>query len=153
MRAGRDPIQAAASRSRWCNGVFDVLYTSLRRDGAIAEIHALLKMQPVFPSGMRWFVHELKVSADQTLRLADLKTLATLGVETALYTGRDYRRTREIADAAYFLGFDGLIAPSARWDCLNAVLFTDRISPERMSIKASDPEPIDWRGWRARGRG
>jgi hypothetical protein len=33
-------------------------------------------------------------------------------------------RTQEIADSAYFLGFDGLIAPGARWACLNLVLFT-----------------------------
>jgi hypothetical protein len=35
---------------------------------------------------------------------------------------------------AHFLGFDGLIVPSARYDCLNMVLFGDRIGPEALSV-------------------
>src|SRR4051795_13654947 len=97
------------------NGTFDVLYTSFERDGAIAEIHALLSLQPVFPSRDVWFANRLKIRAAQTLRVADLPTLARLGVSAARYAERDYEKTQEIADAAYFLGFDGLIVPSARW--------------------------------------
>jgi hypothetical protein len=55
VRAGRDPALGSPSRSRWCNGSFDVLYTSFEQDGAIAEIHALLSLQPVFPSKDHWF--------------------------------------------------------------------------------------------------
>ncbi|HKH35243.1 MAG TPA: RES domain-containing protein [Beijerinckiaceae bacterium] len=68
-----------------------------------------------------------------------LPTLSKLGVD-ARYADRDYRRTQEVADAAFFLGFDGLIAPSARWACLNLVLFTDRIPPDR--IQALEAEAI-----------
>lgn len=50
VRTGRDPTLGSPSRSRWCNGMFDVLYTSFERDGALAEIYALLSLQPVFPS-------------------------------------------------------------------------------------------------------
>lgn len=152
VRAGRDPLPGCPSRSRWCNGSFDVLYTSFERDGAIAEIHALLSLQPVFPSKDRWFANRLKVTATQTLRLADLPTLARLGVDAARYTERDYRRTQEIADAAFFLGFDGLVAPSARWTCLNLILFTDRIPPDQIQV-AEEPEvPVSWEEWRKRGR-
>ncbi len=72
VRDGRDPVLGSPSLSRWCNGTFDVLYASLERDGAVAEIHSLLSLQPVFPSRTRWFAHRLKVSCRQTLRLADL---------------------------------------------------------------------------------
>jgi hypothetical protein len=34
----------------------------------------------------------------------------------------------------HFLGFGGLIVPSARYDCLNAALFADRINPEAIVI-------------------
>jgi RES domain-containing protein len=147
-RAGRDPLLGAASRSRWCTGGFDVLYTSLERDGALAEIFALLNSQPVFPSKPRWHVHRLSVGASRTLRLADLPTLARLGVDVARYRERDYARTQAIADAAYFLDFDGLVAPSARWDCLNLVLFTDRIAPADLVRRATEADPIDWQAWR-----
>ncbi len=150
-REGRDPVSGSPSQSRWCNGTFDVLYTSLEADGAIAEIHALLSLQPVFPSKMRWFAHRLKVSATRTLKLADLPVLGRLGIDVPRYGERDYRRTQEIADAAYFLGFDGLIAPSARWDCLNFVLFTDRLPSGQVTIVETVSDPIDWRAWRKQG--
>jgi hypothetical protein len=147
-RAERDPAMGSPSRSRWCNGTFDVLYTSLERDGALAEIYALLSLQPVFPSKDRWVENKLRITTIQTLRLADLPTLARLGVEVNRYTGRDYRRTQEIADAAFFLGFDGLIAPSARWTCLNLILFTDRVPPDQIELIEVSKVPVDWEVWR-----
>lgn len=147
-REGRDPTLGSASNSRWCNGAFDVLYTSLERDGALAEIHALLTLQPVFPSKLVSYAHRLKVEARETLRIADLPTLAALGVDVARYRERNYARTQEVTDAAYFLGFDGLVAPSARWDCLNATLFTDRSAPGAIILEESESQPVDWRAWR-----
>lgn len=152
IRGGRDPASGSPSRSRWCNGTFDVLYTSFAREGAIAEIHALLSLQPVFPSKDRWFDHKLKVVAAQTLRLADTQTLAKLGVDAARYKERDYGRTQDVADAAFFLGFDGLIAPSARWTCLNLVLFTDRIPPGQIQVVEASAAPVSWEDWRKRTR-
>ena len=111
VREGRDPLQGGRSVSRWCNGEFDTLYTSLEREGAIAELHALLSLQPVFPSKIVFRVHRLKVSALQALKLTDLPTLSKLGVDVARYQDRNYTQTQSIADAAYFLGFDGLLAP------------------------------------------
>jgi len=152
VRDGRDPVLGSPSLSRWCDGTFDVLYTSLDRDGAIAEIHALLSLQPVFPSKIQWFAHKLRISAAQTLKLADLPTLARLGVDVERYAARDYSRTQPIAEAANFLGFDGLIAPSARWSCLNLVLFTERLPPSQIETVGRDEHPIAWDGWRKRPR-
>lgn len=147
-REGREPTLGAATSSRWCDGTFDVLYTSLERDGALAEIHALLNSQPVFPSKIRSFVHKLAIDAKATLRLADLPILAKLGVDVERYRERDHTKTQAIAEAAYFLGFDGLVAPSARWDCLNAVLFTDRLAPGGITLVEKEKPPVDWRAWR-----
>ncbi len=147
-RDGRDPLQAAPSRSRWCDGSFDILYASFERDGAVAEVHALLSSQPVFPSQVSWFVHRLAVRTDRTLRLADLDLLASLGIDVARYRERDYMRTQPVAEAAYFLGFDGIIAPSARWDCLNLALFCAKLAPDSLVLEASEADPIDWSSWR-----
>ncbi len=152
VREGRDPTLGAASVSRWCNGTFDVLYASLERDGALAEIHALLSLQPVFPSRIRWFAHKLKVSCAQAIRFADLLALSRLGVDADRYSGREYSRTQPIADAAYFLGFDALLAPSARWRCPNLALFTSRIAPEHIELATTEPAPIEWDEWRKRTR-
>lgn len=124
----------------------------MAREGAIAEVYALLSLQPVFPSKIAFNVHRLHVSVQQSLHLTDLGTLARLGVDVDHYQTRDYAKTQEIADAAYFLGFDGLFVPSARWSCMNAVLFTDRIEPAALSVDMTEPKPVDWQSWRRRAR-
>ena len=148
VREGRDPTLGSPSQSRWCNGDFDVLYTSLDRDGAIAEIHAFLSQQPVFPSRMEWNCYELRVRSASALRLADLPTLSRLGVDTSRYQERRYDQTQSVADAAFFLGFDGLIAPSARWACQNLILFTSRLAPNDIDLVSEEGAQIDWSVWR-----
>jgi RES domain len=148
---GRDLILGVPSASCWCDGTFDVLYTPLERDGALAGTHALLTMQPVFPSKIRFFVHQIRVSVQRTLRLADLPALRKLGVEVDRYQDREYSMTQQIADAAYFLGFDGLIAPCARWECLNASSSLTE-SLQAIEIVEREPDAIDWEAWRKRTR-
>ena len=77
-----------------------------------------------------------------------MRVLERLGVEKARYQEVLYARTQEIGDAAYFLGFDGIIAPNARWPCLNLTLFTDRFAPEQFGTITS--EPVDLRDWAGR---
>jgi hypothetical protein len=124
-----------------------VLYGAAEANGAISEIHFhLSRGQSVFPSRMAHNLFELEVKAHQTLVLADMKQLTTLGVEETRYRELLYSRTQEIAAAAAFLGFDGLIVPSARWDCQNIVLFLDAIDLEE--VRPISVQPIDWKKWR-----
>jgi len=90
--------------------------------------------------------------------LADLAALAALGADTARYgilsyaeRSQEYPRPQDIAEAAHFVGFDGLIVPSARFECLNVVLFSNRIPPESLE-KVRDDGAIDWDEWRQRSR-
>lgn len=151
-REGRDPLLGSPSMSRWCNGTFDVLYTALDPDGALAEIHSLIALQPVFPSRIVWFVNRLTVSTERTLRLADMTALSRLGVDVVGYAARIHDRTQAIADAAFFLGFDGLLAPSARWTSLNLILFTERLRPGQLEIAERSKAPVDWADWRRHAR-
>ena len=50
--------------------------------------------------------------------------MVPLGVDPARYREILYEPTQAIGDAAYFLGFDSIIAPNARWSCNNLILFT-----------------------------
>jgi RES domain-containing protein len=154
VREGRDPCQCSASGGRWDDGSFDVLYTALDRDGAIAEMYFhLLRGQPVFPSKVRYSLHELKVELSETLHLATLPDLAALGLDTSRYgqlsyAGRnqEYPRTQEIAEVAHFLDCDGLLVPSARWVCSNLVIFCDRLGPAAIEA-IKDHGLIDWARW------
>jgi RES domain-containing protein len=147
VRRGRDVLDGSRGSGRWNTSEMSVLYGAAHRDGAIAEIHFHLNRgQSVFPSRMRHDVFELAVKAQQTLVLADMDQLRRLGVEDSRYRELLYTRTQEIGAAAAFLGFDGLIVPSARWNCQNIILFLDAIDLAEVRTVSSDP--VDWKAWR-----
>ena len=146
VREGRDPLQGSASGGRWDPTLFDVLYTSLASDGAVAEVHFQLSRQPVFPSRIRHGLHRIRVRTEKSLRLPDLYAMIPLGVDPARYREILYEPTQAIGDAAYFLGFDSIIAPNARWSCSNLILFMDQIAPADLELIESSQ--VDWAEWR-----
>ena len=148
VREDRNPLLGYPAGARWDPGSFDVLYTSLEREGALEEIHFHLTRQPVFPSKIRSVLHRIMVRTQRTLRIANIAELSTLGIIPESYSSLSYESTQEIGDAAAFLGFDGILAPSARWPCHNLVLFTERFTPADLSIASS--EPVDWDDWKKR---
>ena len=159
VRDGRDPTQGSASGGRWDDETFDVLYTSLEDNGAIAEMYFHLRRgQPIMPSKPKYRLHELTARLDHALNLLDLKALSALGLDIGKY-GRlayeerqgEYPRSQEIAEVAHFLEFDGLLVPCARWNCGNAVLFCDRVAPEGR-IEKQDHGQIDFSDWAAKNK-
>lgn len=145
-RDSREPLEGSSARGRWSPGHFDVLYTSLDPNGARAEAYFHLSRQPVFPSRLRYWLYELNVKTKETLRLANMEALLSLGVEEVRYRDLLYDRTQAISDAARFMGFDGLIVPSARWNCLNLVLFVDAVDLDEIEINGQTE--INWDDWR-----
>jgi hypothetical protein len=144
-RKSLDPLASSTSGGRWApKGLVPVLYTSLLREGALAEI--TYHWSQLTPSPSRPAVlHRLGVVAARKLRLlrADLEEL---DVKVEQYESVNYHRTQEIGAAVAFLGCDGLIVPCARWDCENLVLFTDNHALEnRLELLSS--EEIDWQIW------
>ena len=154
-RTGADPTAPSISGGRWAPppgdgpGVY-VLYTSLDRDGAIAEVASFLAQLTPIPGPRPIKLTRLAATTARTLRLA-FADLTRLGVDPAQYGERDYRRTQRIGAALAVLGIDGLIAPSARWSCENLMIFgenhalTERLDP-------LSEEEVDWRAW-ARDKG
>jgi hypothetical protein len=153
-REGRDPCQCSNAGGRWDDASFDVLYTSLEQNGAIAEMYFhLLRGQPVFPSKVRFKLHELRVSLKSCIRVESLEGLAKLGLDTSQfgqlsYNDRiaEYPRSQEIAEVAHFMDADGIIVPSARYHTLNVVPFCDRVAPGAIE-HVKDHGLIDWRAW------
>lgn len=147
-RKDREPLRGAAAHGRWsASGEFEVLYTSLEREGALAEIGYRLSLQPVWPSRIEHQIHAIEVQIERALRFVSMTSLAAFGVDVARYRSFDYAATQAIAAAANFLSFDGLIVPNARYDCANLVIFSER-APGLRSIESV---PVDWDAWR-RGR-
>ena len=149
-RTGRDVSRGSNANGRWSPpGEFEAVYTSLDRDGALAEVGHRLSLEPVWPSRIEHTLHRIDLHLDRTLRLADLSRLADLGVDSGRYGSYDYRVTQAVASAAHFLEFDGLMVPSARYGGGNMVIFPDRIGPG-YRFEVLETEPVDWSAWRKR---
>jgi RES domain-containing protein len=157
VRQGRDALMCSAAGGRWDDGTFDVLYTSQKADGAVAEIYFhLSRGLPVVPSRPLYHLFELRVSMNRVLHLADIAAIARLGVNTSRYgalsygdRADEYPRTQDIGETALFVGFDGLIVPSARWECANIVIFCDRVPPDKYQV-SRDYGSLDWADWQSK---
>ena len=68
--------------------------------------------------------------------------LERLGVGQADYRSRDYSRTQEIADGLNYLGCDGLIVPSARYDCKNLIVYIQNL--EKDCFVEEDESRVFW---------
>ncbi len=146
VRETRDVLQASPAGARWDPALFDVLYTSLQRDGALEEIYFHLSRQPIFPA-IPFQIYRLRVRAQKILNISEMKILEQLGVSSSIFSTLDYVRTQAIGDAAFFLGFDGMMVPSARSTAQNLVIFSDRIDPGDIDVEHS--ELVDWKAWRS----
>ena len=97
-RRSLDPLAASTSGGRWApKGLVPVLYTSLLREGALAEISFHWSQLTPWPSRPA-VIHRLGVVAERRLRLlrADLEGL---DVDMKLYGQVNYHRTQAIGAA------------------------------------------------------
>lgn len=144
-RINLDPTAYSAWGGRWApKDDSPALYTSMEPDGAIAEIShhwSMMVPRPTKPI----MLHTLNVSASQTLKLirADL---TVLGVDLNRFGELDYTRTQEIGSAVAFLDNDGLIVPSARWNCDNLILFENGALKTQLD-PVGEPREVDWQAW------
>lgn len=146
---GANPTAPSISGGRWApssmdEGSFPVLYTSLERDGAIAEVASYLaELTPLPRKSIA--VHELKVSTGRTLTLVRAN-LTALGIDLTRYGERNYEVTQSIGAAINFLEIDGLIAPSARWRCDNLMIFAENHALNE-TLENVISEEVDWQRW------
>lgn len=144
-RREREPLRGSSAHGRWSHSEGpEVLYTSLERHGALAEIGFRLAAEPIWPSRMRHSIHAIEAKAQNLLDIGSLEALRKLGVDVSNYQNFDYSKTQAISAAAHFLEFDGLVVPSARADCKNVVFFLERLP----GLQVTSSIEIDWDGWR-----
>jgi hypothetical protein len=144
-RRGLDPLTPSTIGGRWMlPDETPILYTSVERDGAIAEIaHHWSLLTPVPSKPV--MVHELGATINKALKLARAE-LVDLGVDWHRYGEINYERTQLIGAVAARLKLDGLITPSARWGCDNVMLFApDAEWGGALTLRNS--VEVDWRAW------
>jgi len=155
VRDGQDPLQCSAVGGRWDDATFEVLYTSTKADGALAEMYFhLARGQPLIPSLVKYRLYELVAVIDACVKVATVGELEALGLAPGAfgklsYSDRvqEYPRTQEIAEATHFHDRQGLLVPSARSDHPNLVVFCGRVGPGAVGV-VRDHGLIVWDDWR-----
>jgi len=147
-----DPLAPSVNGGRWSprpdgDAGFSVLYTSLERDGALAELCSFIALLSPIPKARNMKVSRLGVSASRVVKIMP-GDMHRLGIDQTQYGERDYDRTQEIGAALAFLEFDGLLAPSARWRCDNLMLFASNHSISEQ-LETLGQEEVEWRAWSA----
>ena len=151
VRAGRDPIRGSTANGRWgAAGEVEVLYTSLERDGALAEVGYRLGLEPIWPSKIKHEINRISIDLEKVCDLSTFPILARLGLDESSYEGHNYAVEQAISAAAKFLGFEAILVPNARYRCNNLVIYTEVVDGGTLNAESS--EIVDWNAWRAANR-
>jgi len=145
-RAGLDPVAPSNRGGRWApNGTCPVLYTSLTEEGALAEISYHWAQLTPIPS-KPIYMHKINVVTENTIKLVETD-INSLKQFIGLDEESEYSLTQQIGAAIEFLGFDGLIAPSARWNCDNLILYANNHDEFSGKLEIMSTVEKDWKQW------
>jgi len=122
---GIPPDRANSRGARWSPPGIEALYTSLSRDGVLAESDYLIGAQGIAPTRAR-NIHTFELSLRSVLEITDRMLLARLGVDDDALRSVDLSKCQLVGGAVERLGHDGLIVPSARSAANNLVIFVNR---------------------------
>ncbi len=136
----RSPLQGGIGGGRWSlpSGV-ETLYTALRPQGAICEIgHRLVDWGSPIPTAPLELA-TIDVVCPKVLDLRRLETLSELGVPATSFSSNDYSASAAVGDAAYYLGCDAILVPSARLaGDTNLVIFMARAEVSAFQVRSSE---------------
>jgi RES domain-containing protein len=122
---GTPPDRANTRGARWNPPDVAALYTSLARNGVLAESNHLIAAQGIAPVRSR-HIYTFQIELRSVLELTDNALLTDLGIDAAALASADHSRCQLVGGAVERLGHDGLIVPSARSPALNLVIFVNQ---------------------------
>lgn len=141
MFADYPPDAENTRGARWNPAEVAAIYTSLTRDGVIAEAEHQIALQPIPPRVQRT-VYEIEIVLTNVLDLADPEVLHSLDLASDDVAGDDMTACQQIGGAAAWLKHDGILVPSARSEATNLVIYAANREPvSRFEVLAR--EPID----------
>ena len=115
------------------------IYTSLAREGALAEAEHQIAVQSIPPRAKRT-IYTVEFTLASVLDLTDSELLQSLGVGQAELTADDMAACRQLGGAVHWLQRDGLLLPSARSPSTNLVIFpANRPADARFEILGEAP--------------
>lgn len=131
---GRQPLSGEGARiqgGRWNpRESFPTLYVGLTEAVVVAEFHRLaIRSGRSTADFLPRSVYRIDVSLGLVLDLTDASTVSAVGVTAAQLAADDPGACQAIGDAAHYLGFEAVLAPSATGRGSALAIYTDRLQP------------------------
>jgi RES domain-containing protein len=116
---------------------FPVVYTALDEVTLAGEVERTLSRGAVTKPGHR-VVARIRVRFSRVLDLTDAEAVTALGLTIDDLTSDDIVTTRELGEAANYLGYEAILAPSATGlGTALAILLTNRAASSEVLVVAS----------------
>lgn len=126
ISAGREPLTPSRAGGRWAPpGEFSILYTATRADIALAE-WAYLRAQVSLPPSTPRQLWRIEAKITRVLDLTPPERLHKLDIDPADFANAALA-CAAAGRAANFLGFKGILAPSARAPGANVMILFDNL--------------------------
>lgn len=143
--ARRDPLSGAGARlngGRWNpKGLFAALYLARPVDACLGELERAAASQNLAVEtllNVPYRLHTLDVHDANVLDLRSASTMAAVGLATADIESDDWEPCQQVGHAAWFLHFDGVLAPSATGRGNVLTLFEGRLAPGKLTLVTSE---------------
>jgi RES domain-containing protein len=113
MFGSHPPARVNTEGARWNAPGLAAIYTSCERETALAEAEYYISLQPLRPRAKRT-LFTIRVSLHKVIDLTARDLLSRLGVTEDVLSGINQGPCRTIGAAVSWLGYDGMLVPSAR---------------------------------------
>ena len=146
MFAGKTPDRENVRGARWNPPGVAAIYTSLRRDTALAEAEYRLSLEPVpLRKDVRRTIYKIHVTLNSVIDLGDSVQLGKLGIALPMLESIDklsLHACQQLGGGVDWYEYDGLLVPSARGLGANLVIYPSNQKPG-YSFEVLEQEEID----------
>lgn len=140
----REPLSGASARAfggRWNpRDSFSTIYLAQPVEACVGEF---LRMAAGQGRGAESFLpRDIHTVAANDLLLVDLTyaaSLASVGIEPTDISAVDWGPCQRVGEAVYFLGYQGLMAPSASGVGIVMAVFETRVRPDQLKVITKKP--------------
>lgn len=143
--ARRDPLSGAGARAnggRWNpRGIYPTIYLATPRASCAGEVRRAAEALGTTPDVMLqapYLLHTVHVANIAVLDLSDPQAMDHVGLTDADLSDDDWTACQAVGHAAWFLGFQGVLAKSASGTGVVLAAFEGRIELPQLSVVASD---------------
>lgn len=144
--ARRDPLSGAGARAyggRWNpRGICATIYLATPRESCAGEARRAAEALGTTPEIMLqapFLLHTVQATDLAVLDLSDPNALERVGLTTADLTDDDWTACQAVGHAAWFLGFQGILAPSASGTGVVLAAYEGRLDLHQLTITKSEP--------------